>query len=184
MKKYNIAIIGATGNVGREILNILDFRKFPINKIFALASSRSEGTKINYGDDKDIVVSDLEKFNFNDIDIVLSSAGSDISKKYSDIAIKEGSILIDNTSYFRMEKNVPLIVPEVNPEDLKTFSKRKLFQTPTAQLFKWLWLSSLFMTYLKVKKFLFLLINQRLVLEKLQWTNCFIKHLMCIKINH
>ena len=70
MKKYNIAIIGATGNVGREILNILEFRKFPINKIFALASSRSEGTKINYGDDKDIVVSDLEKFNFKDIDIV------------------------------------------------------------------------------------------------------------------
>ena len=130
MKKYNIAIIGATGNVGREILNILEFRKFPINKIFALASSRSEGTKINYGDDKDIVVSDLEKFNFKDIDIVLSSAGSNISKKYSNIAIKEGSILIDNTSYFRMEKNVPLIVPEVNPEDLKTFSKKKIIANP------------------------------------------------------
>ena len=130
MKKYNIAIIGATGNVGREILNILEFRKFPINKIFALASSRSEGTKIIYGDDKDIVVSDLEKFNFKDVDIVLSSAGSNISKKYSDIAIKEGSILIDNTSYFRMEKNVPLIVPEVNPEDLKTFSKKKIIANP------------------------------------------------------
>ena len=97
MKKYNIAIIGATGNVGREILNILEFRKFPINKIFALASSRSEGTKIIYGDDKDIIVSDLEKFNFKDIDIVLSSAGSNISKKYSDIAIKEGSIPVSYT---------------------------------------------------------------------------------------
>ena len=88
MKKYNIAIIGATGNVGREILNILDFRKFPINKIFALASPKSEGTKINYGNDKEIFVSDLEKFNFSDTDIVLSSAGSNISKKFSDIAIK------------------------------------------------------------------------------------------------
>ena len=79
-EKYNIAIVGATGNVGREILNILDFRKFPINNIFALASSKSEGTKISYGNDKEIIVSNLEKFNFKDIDIVLSSAGSKVSK--------------------------------------------------------------------------------------------------------
>ena len=130
MKKYNIAVVGATGNVGREILNILDFRKFPINKIFALASPKSEGTKINYGNDKEIVVSDLEKFNFSDTDIVLSSAGSSISKKFSNIAVKEGAIIIDNTSHFRMEKNVPLIVPEVNPEDLVNYTKKKIISNP------------------------------------------------------
>ena len=88
MKKYNIAVVGATGNVGREILNILDFRKFPVNKIFALASEKSEGTKIDYGNDKEITVSNLEKFSFEEIDIVLSSAGSKISKKFSPKAIK------------------------------------------------------------------------------------------------
>ena len=92
MKKYNIAVVGATGNVGREILNILDFRSFPINKIFALASEKSEGTKINYGNDKEIAVSDLEKFSFEEIDIVLSSAGSKISKKFSKKQLKKGQL--------------------------------------------------------------------------------------------
>ena len=125
MKKYNIAVVGATGNVGREILNILDYRNFPINKIFAVASSKSEGARINYGNDKEIEVSNLEKFDFKTTDIVLSSAGSKISEKFSKRAIKEGSIIIDNTSQFRMTKNVPLIVPEVNPEELSKFKKKK-----------------------------------------------------------
>ena len=107
MKKYNIAVVGATGNVGREILNILDFRSFPINKIFALASEKSEGTKINYGNDKEIAVSDLEKFSFEEIDIVLCQR-SKISKKFSKKAIKEGSVIVDNTSHFRMEKRYPV----------------------------------------------------------------------------
>ena len=130
MKKYNIAVVGATGNVGREILNILDFRKFPTDKIFALASSKSEGIKISYGNDKEIIVSDLEKFSFKNIDIVLSSAGSNISKNLAQRAVKDGSIIIDNTSYFRMEKNIPLIVPEVNPEDLSKYKKKKIIANP------------------------------------------------------
>ena len=130
MKKYNIAVVGATGNVGREILNILDFRKFPTDKIFALASSKSEGIKISYGNDKEIIVSDLEKFSFKNIDIVLSSAGSNISKNLAQRAVKDGSIIIDNTSYFRMEKNIPLIVPEVNPEDLSQYKKKKIIANP------------------------------------------------------
>ena len=130
MKKYNIAIVGATGNVGREILNILDFREFPINNIFALASSKSEGAKISYGNDKEIIVSNLEKFSFKNTDIVLSSAGSKVSKNFSQKAVKEGSIIIDNTSYFRMEKNIPLIVPEVNPEDLSSYKKKKIIANP------------------------------------------------------
>ena len=130
MKKYNIAVVGATGNVGREILNILDFRKFPTDKVFALASSKSEGIKISYGNDKEIIVSDLEKFSFKNIDIVLSSAGSNISKNLAQRAVKDGSIIIDNTSYFRMEKNIPLIVPEVNPEDLSQYKKKKTIANP------------------------------------------------------
>ena len=82
MKNYNLAVVGATGNVGREILNILDQRSFPIKKLHALASNKSEGTKLTYGDDKEITVEDLDKFNFKGTDIVLSSPGSSISKKF------------------------------------------------------------------------------------------------------
>ena len=130
MKKYNVAVVGATGNVGREILNILDFRSFPINKVFALASSKSEGLKIIYGNDKEIEVSNLENFDFKTTDLVLSSAGSKVSEKFSKKAIKNGSIIIDNTSHFRMIKDVPLIVPEVNPEELSKFKKKKIISNP------------------------------------------------------
>ncbi len=129
MKKYNVAVVGATGNVGREILNILDFRKFPLNKIFALASSKSEGSKINYGENKEIVVHKLDGFDFQDIDIVLSSAGSGVSKEFAPKAAKKGAIVVDNTSYFRMKKDIPLIIPEVNPEDLK-LQKKNIISNP------------------------------------------------------
>ena len=82
MKKYNIAVVGASGNVGREILNILNFRSFPIQELHAIASSKSEGQKIVYGNDKETVIKNLEKFNFKNVDIVFSSAGSEVSKKY------------------------------------------------------------------------------------------------------
>ena len=130
MRNYNIAVVGATGNVGREILNILDQRSFPIKKLYALASNKSEGTKLTYGDDKEITVEDLDKFNFKDTDIVLSSPGSSISKKFVPTATKAGSIVIDNTSLFRMNKDIPLVVPEVNPDDLKNFKKKKVIANP------------------------------------------------------
>ena len=130
MKNYNLAVVGATGNVGREILNILEQRSFPIKKIHALASKKSEGTKLSYGNDKEITVEDLDKFNFKSVDIVLSSPGSNVSKKFVPIATKAGSIVIDNTSHFRMNKDIPLIVPEVNPEDLKSFKKKKVIANP------------------------------------------------------
>ena len=129
MKKYKVAVVGATGNVGREILNILDSRKFPISHIYAIASSKSEGTKIVYGDDKEIEVISLENFKFKDIDFVLSSPGSKISEKFVPRAAKEGAIVIDNTSHFRMKKDVPLIVPEVNPEEVLNF-KKKIIANP------------------------------------------------------
>ena len=124
MKSYNIAVVGATGNVGREILNILDSRNFPINKLYAVASTKSEGTKLNYGNDREVEVESLDKFDFKKVDIVLSSPGSKISKQFVPKATKMGAIVIDNTSYYRMSKDVPLIVPEVNPGDLKKFKKK------------------------------------------------------------
>ena len=130
MKNYNLAVVGATGNVGREILNILEQRSFPIKKIHAIASKKSEGIKLSYGDDKEITVEDIDNFNFKSVDIVLSSPGSNVSKKFVPIATKAGSIVIDNTSHFRMNKDIPLIVPEVNPEDLKSFKKKKVIANP------------------------------------------------------
>ena len=130
MKNYNLAVVGATGNVGREILNILDQRSFPIKNLHALASNKSEGTKLTYGDDKEITVEDLDKFNFKNTDIVLSSPGSIVSKKFVPKATKAGSIVIDNTSLFRMDKDIPLVVPEVNPSDLETFTKKKIIANP------------------------------------------------------
>ena len=130
MKKYNVVIIGATGNVGREILNILDQREFPIKNITALASPKSEGQIISYGNDKEINIKNLETYDFKDIDIVLSSAGSSISEKYAPKAAKAGAIVIDNTSFFRMKKDIPLIIPEVNPGDLIAFKKKRIIANP------------------------------------------------------
>ncbi len=129
MKKFNIAIVGATGNVGREILNILDSRKFPVNKIYALASSKSEGIKISYGNDNELTVQSLDKFKFKDIDLVLSSPGSKVSEKFVPKATKEGAIVIDNTSFFRLKKDIPLIIPEVNPDDISNL-KKKIIANP------------------------------------------------------
>ena len=130
MKNYNLAVVGATGNVGREILNILDQRSFPIKNLHALASNKSEGTKLIYGDDREITVEDLDRFNFKNTDIVLSSPGSIVSKKFVPKAIKAGAIVIDNTSLYRMDKDIPLVVPEVNPGDLETFKKKKIIANP------------------------------------------------------
>ncbi len=129
MKKFNIAIVGATGNVGREILKILFQRNFPINKIELVASKKSEGIKISFGK-KFLKVKSLDSFNFKNIDIVLSSSGSKVSKEFVPKATKSGSVVIDNTSYFRMIKDIPLVVPEVNPESIKNFKKKRIIANP------------------------------------------------------
>ncbi len=130
MKKYNLAIIGATGNVGREILNILEERNFPYNKIELLASSSSKGKTLEFGKNNSLKVKNLDSFNFKNIDLVLSSAGAKISKVFAPIATKAGAIVIDNTSEFRMNKDVPLIVPEVNAIDIKNYAKKKIISNP------------------------------------------------------
>ena len=131
-----LAVVGATGNVGREILNILDERMFPCNEVVALASRKSMGRELSYGD-KTLKVKDLETYNFSDIDIALFSAGSKISKKWGPIASSAGAIVIDNSSFWRYHDDVPLIVPEVNPDDIKDYKKRGIIANPncsTSQL--------------------------------------------------
>ena len=121
-KKYNIAVIGATGNIGREILRILEQRNFPINKIFCLASAKSKGKKLEFKD-KHITVEDLSDFDFSNVQIGLFSPGSKVSAEYAPKAAKKGCLVIDNTSHFRMKEDVPLVVPEVNSNVLHDFFK-------------------------------------------------------------
>ncbi len=116
MKKVNIAIVGATGMVGRTFLKVLEERDFPYNEIFCFASKRSAGTKVKCKG-VDIIVEELTETSFDrDIDIALFSAGGDMSAKYAPIAASKGVIVVDNSSHFRMDSDVPLVVPEVNPE--------------------------------------------------------------------
>ena len=131
-----IAVVGATGNVGREILNILDERMFPCDEVMALASRKSMGRELSYGD-KTLKVKNLETYDFSDIDIALFSAGSKISEKWGPIAASAGAIVIDNSSFWRYHDDVPLIVPEVNPDDIKYYKKRGIIANPncsTSQL--------------------------------------------------
>ena len=119
-QKYNVAIAGATGAVGTEIIQILEQRDFPIENLYLLASSKSKGKKIKFKE-KEIIVEDLAEFDFSKAHIGLFSPGGKISAKYAPKASKAGCIVIDNTSHFRMQKNIPLIVPEVNANSLEEF---------------------------------------------------------------
>lgn len=116
---YNVAIVGATGAVGKTFLDILSERKFPIDNLRLLASSRSVGKKMEYNG-KEYTVEELTHNSFENIDIALFSAGASRSKEFADSAVKAGAIVVDNSSAFRMDKDVPLVIPEVNPEDVKT----------------------------------------------------------------
>jgi aspartate-semialdehyde dehydrogenase len=117
-KLFDICVAGATGNVGREILRLLDEREFPVGNIYALASERSKGKEISFGS-KRVKVQAISEFDFSKADIGLFSPGSKISREYAPIAAKAGCVVIDNSSEFRMDPEVPLIVPEVNPQEIK-----------------------------------------------------------------
>ena len=112
---YKVAVVGATGNVGREMLNILDERKFPADEVVALASRRSVGVEVSYGD-RTLKVKALEHYDFSDVDICLMSAGGAVSKEWSPKIAAAGAVVIDNSSAWRMDPDVPLIVPEVNAD--------------------------------------------------------------------
>ena len=127
---YKIAVVGATGNVGREILKILAERGFPADEVVALASERSAGKQVSFGDEAILDVQDLANFNFKGTDIVLSSAGAQVSAEFAPKAAKVGAVVIDNTSQFRMDPDVPLIVPEVNAGAVNLYEKRNIISNP------------------------------------------------------
>ena len=133
---YKVAVIGATGNVGREMLNILAEREFPADEVFAVASRRSMGTEVSFGD-KRLTCRDLEQFDFRGVDFALMSAGSAVSKEWSPRIGAQGCVVIDNSSCWRYDPDVPLIVPEVNADAVVGFSKKNIIANPncsTAQL--------------------------------------------------
>jgi aspartate-semialdehyde dehydrogenase len=134
---FKVAVVGATGAVGREILQTLEERNFPAKEVVALASEKSIGTEVSYGEKRILKVQELKTYDFTDIDIALFSAGGSIAGEFGSKAAAQGAIVIDNSSRWRMESDVPLIVPEVNPEALKRYSKRNIIANPncsTAQL--------------------------------------------------
>lgn len=118
MKKYNVAVVGATGLVGKKIIEILEERQFPVNKLILMASKKSAGLEVKYGDQRYTVVAVSKEAFDDEIDIAFFAAGGEISQEYASLAAKKGIMVIDNSSVFRMDKKVPLIVPEVNPEDV------------------------------------------------------------------
>jgi aspartate-semialdehyde dehydrogenase len=135
---YRVAVVGATGNVGRELLNILVERQFPYDEIAAVASARSTGDIIDLGDSgKELKVKNLDHFDFTGYDIALFSAGGETSLKYAPIAAAQGCTVIDNSSAFRMDPDVPLIVPEVNPDAIAGYRAKNIIANPncsTAQM--------------------------------------------------
>jgi aspartate-semialdehyde dehydrogenase len=133
---FKVAVAGATGNVGREMLNILEERGFPVSEVVALASRRSVGTEVSFGD-RTLKVKALDTYDFSDTDICLMSAGGNVSKEWSPKIGKQGCIVIDNSSAWRYDQDVPLIVPEVNPAAIDGFTRRNIIANPncsTAQL--------------------------------------------------
>jgi aspartate-semialdehyde dehydrogenase len=127
---YKVAVVGATGNVGREMLTTLAERQFPVDDVVALASSRSIGREVSFGEDQTLKVRDLDTFDFKGIDIVLSSPGAKVSAVHSPRAAKAGAVVIDNTSYWRMDPDVPLVVPEVNPQAIAGYRKKGIIANP------------------------------------------------------
>jgi aspartate-semialdehyde dehydrogenase len=133
---YNVVVVGATGNVGREMLNILAEREFPVEKIVALASRKSKGTEVSFGD-RTLKCEDLEQFDFTGWDIAFFAIGSDATKIYAPKAASQGCVVIDNSSLYRYDPDVPLVVPEVNAAAVDGYKKKNIIANPncsTAQM--------------------------------------------------
>ena len=133
---YKVVVVGATGHVGREMLNILDERQFPVDEIAVLASRKSLGTECSFGD-KTLKTKDLDTFDFTGWDIAFFAVGSEATKTYAPIAASQGCIVIDNSSLYRYDPDVPLVVPEVNPEAVEGYAKKNIIANPncsTAQM--------------------------------------------------
>ncbi len=127
---FKVAVVGATGNVGREILSILAERNFPASEVVALASSKSIGREVSFGDEKILKVKSLDDYDFSDTDIALFSPGGAVSKVHAPRAAASGCVVIDNTSQFRMDEHIALVVPEVNSDALADFRKSNIIANP------------------------------------------------------
>ncbi len=127
---YTVAVVGATGNVGREILKTLSERNFPAKEVIPLASERSAGSEISFGEDDILKVENLATFDFGGVDIVLSSPGASISAEFTPKATKSGAVVIDNTSHYRMDPDVPLVIPEVNSKEILNCKKKGIIANP------------------------------------------------------
>ena len=128
-KALNIAVVGATGVVGEALLEILNERKFPVGNVHALASERSAGNQVNFGNGQ-LIVEDLADFDFSTVQISLFSAGGSISEEFAPKAAAAGCVVIDNTSHFRYDDDIPLVVPEVNPEAIGDYTNRGIIANP------------------------------------------------------
>ena len=129
MSGYNVVVVGATGLVGETIISILEERNFPLENITPLASARSLGKEVSFREEK-IPIVELQSFDFKGVDFCFFSAGADVSSEFVPIATKQGAIVIDNTSCFRYEDDVPLVVPEVNPDALASYTSRNIIANP------------------------------------------------------
>jgi aspartate-semialdehyde dehydrogenase len=128
-KKFDVAVVGATGAVGETMLRVLHERAFPVNNVYALASSRSAGKRVQFGS-RSLVVEDLDTFDFSKVQIGLFSAGGSISEQYAPRAAEAGCVVVDNTSHFRLDDDIPLVVPEVNPDAVAGYSNRGIIANP------------------------------------------------------
>ena len=131
MKKYNVAVVGANGAVGEEVLRVLEEIDFPLGKLVPLASERSAGKKVNF-DGQELTILELTDavFEKEDVEIAIFSAGGSVSAEFAPAAVKAGAVVIDNTSHFRMQENVPLVVPEVNPDDIAKWRETGIIANP------------------------------------------------------
>jgi aspartate-semialdehyde dehydrogenase len=129
MKAVNVAVVGATGAVGEAMIEILESRDFPVDQLFPLASSRSVGKSLQFKG-KRHTVQDLSNFDFSQTPVALFSAGGDVSAEYAPIAAQQGCVVIDNTSHFRRDEDIPLVIPEVNPEAIGQFRQRNIIANP------------------------------------------------------
>ena len=129
MKPINIAVVGATGAVGEAMIDILESRQFPVDTLYPLASPRSAGKSLQFRG-KHHTVQDLSAFDFSKADIALFSAGGDVSATFAPVAAEAGCIVIDNTSHFRREQDIPLVIPEVNPEAIAEYRQRGIIANP------------------------------------------------------
>jgi len=166
-KKYNVAVVGATGAVGEIMLSILEQRDFPVGEVYALASSRSAGKRIPFKG-KQLIVEDLETFDFSKVDIGLFSPGASVSAIYAPRAVEAGCVVVDNTSQFRYDDDIPLVVSEVNPDAVADYKNRGIIANPNCSTIQMLVALSLSMMPLVLSVLMYVPIKRYPVAVKKQ----------------